>query len=95
MAATSTRNTRFTADVDTAAERIRETNDRLAQAGRKLTTAYLDGVEKYTEDVARAERKLGEQSRVDAVSNLLSAHANLTEDVVKAGVAATRQLITV
>ena len=93
MAASSTTSTGFTADLDTAAERVRESGERITAAGRKLTVAYLDGVEKYAAGLARAERKLGEQSQFEVVGNLLSAHADLTEDVVKVGVTSARELI--
>ena len=63
-------------------------------AGRKVTGAYLDGVERYVAGVAKAERKFGEQSQIDVFGQLLNAHASLTEDVVKASVTATRELIS-
>jgi hypothetical protein len=94
MAAASNKNLHVAPDLDAAAERIRETNDRITRTGRKLTAVYLDGVEKYTARVVDAERKLGEKARVERVGTLLSAHADLTQDVVKAGVSATRELIT-
>jgi hypothetical protein len=62
--------------------------------GRKVTNAYLDGVEKYTEGFAEFERKLGQQTHVEAVASMLDTHAQLTEEVVKAGVSAARELIT-
>jgi hypothetical protein len=93
--ATATTNSRrnTTPDFDAAGERIREANDKFLTAGRKVTAAYLDGVERYVTGVTKAERKLGEQSQVDAFSQLFTAHANLTDDVVKASVSATRELI--
>lgn len=93
MAATSTKNRNVVPDLDAASEHVRETNDRMTQAGRKFTAAYLDGVERYVEGLAKAERKFGEQSQVELVSNLLNAHASLTEEVVKASVSVTRELI--
>jgi hypothetical protein len=92
MAATTTRNHTIP-DVDAAAERVRHANDRLTEAGRKMTTAYLDGVERYVGGLADAERKLARQSQFESVGDLLKAHANVTEEVVKASVAATRELI--
>ncbi len=83
-----------TPDFEAATEQIREANDRLAEAGRKVTVAYLDGVERYVAGITKAERKIGEQSRIDAFGQLLNAHATLTEDVAKAGISATRDLIS-
>ncbi len=95
MATTSNRNRNTTPDIDVAAERVREANDRIGEAGRKVTVAYLDGVERYWTGIAKAERKFGDQAQIETVGHLLSAHANLTEDVVKASVAASRELIGV
>ncbi len=93
MAATSTKSSTFTPDLEAATERAREANERLAEVTRKVTTAYLDGVEKYVADFAEFERKLGEQTKVDPVASLLLTHARLTEDVTKASVSAARELI--
>ena len=92
MATASTKNS-FVPDLEAAGERVRETNDRLTEVGRKVTSAYLDGVEKYATSVAELERRLGRQSQVEGVANMLETHAQLTEDVVKAGVSAARELI--
>jgi hypothetical protein len=93
MATASVKNS-FVPDLEAATERARETNDRLTEVGRKVTTAYLDGIEKYAQSFADFERKLGKQSNVEAVAGMLDTHAQLTEEVVKAGVSAARELIT-
>jgi hypothetical protein len=93
MAATASKNS-FVPDLEAATERARETNDRLTEVGRKMTTAYLDGIEKYAESVADLERKLGKQSNVEALASMFDTHAEFTEGVVKAGVSAARELIT-
>jgi hypothetical protein len=93
MPATSNKSTVFTPDLDAATQRAREANKRLTEVSRKVTTAYLDGVEKYVEDFAEFERTLGEQTKVDAVASLLRTHAQLAEDVAKASVSAARELI--
>ncbi|MDQ6778618.1 MAG: hypothetical protein M3071_20875 [Actinomycetota bacterium] len=93
MATAHTKNNVFP-DLEAATERARETNDRLTEVGRKVTSAYLDGVEKYAESLADFERKLGKQTHVDAVASVFDTHAQLTEEVVKAGVSAARELIT-
>ncbi|HWF36302.1 MAG TPA: hypothetical protein VG295_13070 [Solirubrobacteraceae bacterium] len=80
-------------NLEAASERARETNERLTEVGRKVTSAYLDGVEKYAESFADFERKLGKQTHVDAVASAFDTHAQLTEEVVKASVSAARELI--
>ena len=93
MASANQRDTSDILNLDAAAERARDAGHRLARAGRQATSAYLDGIDRYATGVARAERALGEQSRLAPVSQTFDAHAKLTEDVVKAGVAATRELV--
>ncbi len=93
--AESTKNGTFVPDLEEATERVRDANKRFAEAGRKVTTAYLDGVERYAANIAQFERKLGEQSQAEPVAGFLTAHAKLTEDVTKASVSAARELLTV
>lgn len=82
-------------DFETVAQRARETNDRFTDAGRKVTTAYLDGIEKYVAGFTALERKVAAQPPFELFAGLIDAHAKITDDVVKASVAATRELIAV
>ena len=93
MATTASKTNTFVPDFDAATERAREANERFAQAGRTITGAYLDGIEKYVDGVAQFERKLSEQAKVEVVSDLLTAHAQLTQDVTKTSVRIARELI--
>jgi hypothetical protein len=93
MAATSTDSSTFIPELEAPAERAREANERIGEAGRRLTTAYLDGVEKCVADFAAFERKLREQTKVDAVTSLFRTHAQLAEAVTEASVSAARELI--
>jgi hypothetical protein len=94
MATTSNKTNTAVPNFEAASERARETNERLLETGRKVSSAYLDGVENYISGVAQFERKVGKQSQIESVASLLSTHAQLTEDVGKAGVSAARELIT-
>ena len=80
-------------DFENAAEQAREAGDKLIEAGRQVTTAYLDGVEKYVHGVAQFQRKLGEQSKLEPFSGVLTAQAKLAEDLTSASVTAARELI--
>jgi len=80
-------------DLETATQRATEVNERLVDAGRKITSAYLDGVEKFVAGLAQFERKIAEQSQVEAISTLLETHAKVTEEVVNASVSAARELV--
>jgi hypothetical protein len=90
--ATASKNS-FVPDLEAATERARETNDRLLEVGRKMTYAYLDGIEKYAESIADFERKLGKQSNIESLATMFDTSAELTEGVVKASVSAARELI--
>ncbi len=83
----------FTPDFETAFEQVREAGDKFAGASRKITGAYLDGVEKYTGGVVDFQRKLGEQVKVEPFAGVFAAQAKLTEDLASAGIAAARDLI--
>ncbi len=94
MAATSTKQQNsLYPDLEAATERVREANERFIEAGRKVTSAYLDGVERYVGGLTQFERKLGAQSQVEAVTSLFNAHAKMTDDVTSATVSAARELI--
>jgi hypothetical protein len=82
-------------DLEAATERVREVNERFVDASRKVTSAYLDGLERYVGGLTQFERKLAAQSQVEAVSGLFTAHAKATEDVTSATVSAARELISV
>jgi hypothetical protein len=92
--ATSTKTSTTAPEFEAATERAREANDRLAGVSRKVTGAYLDGVEKYVSGIAQFERKFGTQTQVDAVASLLKTHADLTEEITRVSVSAARELIT-
>jgi hypothetical protein len=92
--ATSTKTNKRVPDFEAATESARGANEQLAEVGRKVTTAYLDGVEKYVAGVAQFERKFGTQTQVDSVASLLRTHADLTEEITKVSVSAARELIT-
>jgi hypothetical protein len=94
MTAASSKSRTFIPDLEAATERSREANERFAEVGRKVTNAYLDGIEKYVAGLTEFERKLGEQSQIEAVANLFDGHAKMTEEVVRASVSAARELIT-
>ncbi len=93
MATSTSKPKSFIPDFEAATERALEANERLVQAGRTITGAYLDGLEKYVDGLAQFERKLGEQSKVDAVNDLFTAHAQMSQDLTKAGVRVAREFI--
>ena len=94
MAATQTKQDKILyPDFENVAEQARETGDKFFDAGRKVTNAYLDGVEKYVHGVAQFQRKLAEQSKVEPLTGALNAQAKLGEDLTSASITAARDLI--
>jgi hypothetical protein len=89
----STKTNTAVPDFEASTERARAANERLLEAGRKVSAAYLEGVENYISGLVQFERNVAEESRVDAVANLLGAHADLTEEITKVSVSAARELI--
>lgn len=73
--------------------RLREIGERIYEASRKVTGAYVDGAERYISGLTRAERRLGEQAAFEPFSALLKVHAELTDDLTKASFSAARELI--
>jgi hypothetical protein len=92
-ASTNKQNSTLYPDLEAAGERVRQANDRFVEAGRKMTSAYLDGVERYVHGLTSFERKLGEQTNLQPVAGVLSAHAKMTEDLTSAGVEAAREIL--
>lgn len=81
-------------DLDTVVEQTREAGDKLVASSRRLTIAYIDGVEKYVGSVTQFQRKVGEQIKLEPLTGLLNAQAKLVEDLTSAGVATARELIS-
>lgn len=94
MAASSTKTNTAAPDLEAATQRAHEATERLLEAGRKVSKAYLDGVENYMTGFAQFERKVAEQSQVSGVASLLGAHADLTDEITRVSVSAARELIT-
>ena len=93
MATQSTKNRAVAPGLENVTESVREASDRMVEAGRKVTNAYLDGVEKYGVEYAQAERKLAKHAQGETFASLFDAHATMTEDVITATVSAARELI--
>jgi hypothetical protein len=93
MAAQTKQDNALYPDFESAAEQARETGDKFLEASRKITNAYLDSVEKYVHGVAQYQRKLGEQSKLEPITGVLTAQAKLAEDLTSASVTAARELI--
>ena len=80
-------------NVDAAAERIREANERIIESGKKAGGIYLDLYEKTLNSIADYQEKVGEQSRVEWVSTIANAQADFTRELATAYTSAARSFI--
>jgi len=79
--------------VDDAAERLRELNERIIEAGKTSGRAYLDAYEANLKSIADHQAKLAGESDVDWVATMRTAHSDFTREMAKAAVAQSRDLL--
>lgn len=94
MDETTTTTSWLNPDFGAASARLHEAGDRILDASRKMTGAYLDGVERSVAGMTDFERKLGDQVQIEPVGTALSAHAKLTDEITSASLSAARELIS-
>jgi transposase len=75
------------------ADRIRDLNERIIEAGRKAGNAYLDGYEKTLRSIADYEERMADSSQVEWLSTLLNAQADFTREIAKAATASAREFL--
>jgi hypothetical protein len=80
-------------DDEDAAERLRELNERIIEAGKKSGRAYLTAYEANLKAIADYQAKLAGSSDVDWVSTLLNAQADFTREIARAAAAQGRDLL--
>ncbi|MDQ2894764.1 MAG: hypothetical protein M3Y09_03845 [Actinomycetota bacterium] len=88
--ATATKNS---ADLNGVTEQVTEMNERLAEAGKRAGTVYLDGYEKFVDGVTAFQVKLADQSKNDAVKAVVTTQVDLTRQLASAYASAARGLI--
>jgi uncharacterized protein YbaP (TraB family) len=79
--------------IDTGVERLQEFNDRFVDAGRKASQLYLETTEKTLTALADVEAKLADASRVDWLSAVFTAHADLTRDLARVYASTGREIL--
>jgi hypothetical protein len=80
--------------LDAATEPVKELNERLLDAGRRVGNLYVDGYERTVEGVTAFQKKLGGQSRIEGVQTLVEAQADLTRELGKAQTAVAREILS-
>jgi hypothetical protein len=88
--ATATKTNRSITD---AADQIGQVNERLAEAGKRAGKLYLDGYEKFVEDVTSFQQEFAEQSQNDAVKSAIATQVDTTRQMASAYTSAVRELI--
>jgi hypothetical protein len=72
-------------DIEAAAERIRELNERVIEFGRKAGGAYLEAYEQTLKSLADYEAKLAEAgSQTEWITAFANAQADFTREIAKA-----------
>jgi hypothetical protein len=89
--ATTTNTTR---DFDAASEQLKELNERLVEAGRRVGTLYVDTYERTVDGVTAFQKKLAQRSQIEVVQSLVEAQADLTRELAKAQTAVARQILS-
>jgi hypothetical protein len=80
-------------NVEAAAERIRDLNERIIESSKKAGNVYLDIYEKTLNSIADYQEKIGEKSQVDWVTTIAGAQASFTRDLAGAYSSAARSLL--
>jgi hypothetical protein len=68
---------------DDSAERIRELNEQILDAGRGAGNAYLDAYETALGSIADYQQQAAKQTDVDWLSTLLDTQARFTREITK------------
>ena len=80
-------------NVDAAAERIRDLNERIIDSSKKAGNTYLDIYEKTLNSIADYQEKVGKQSDIDWVGTVTTAQANFTRELADAYTGSARSLL--
>ncbi|RNI19657.1 hypothetical protein [Flexivirga caeni] len=83
----------FTPDFESAAERVRELNEKMIEATKKSGNLSLDAYEKTLQGLVDFEEKAAGASQLDFVSALAKAHAAFVTDVSSAFTSAARDAL--
>jgi len=85
--------TKTTNQADAAADSLRDVNEQILDFGRKAGATVLDAYESTLKSFADYQDKVGDTSRVEWISSLAHAQAELTRGVAKVYASTARGLI--
>lgn len=83
----------FAPNVEEAAERIRELNEKLITAAKQSGNISLDAYEKTLAGLVDFEEKVADASQLDWISALAKAHTNFVNEVSSAFTTAARDAL--
>jgi hypothetical protein len=81
-------------DLDAATQQLKDLNEKVTDAGRRVGNLYLDSYERTVEGVTSFQQKLAEQTPIDGVQTFVDAQVRLTREVVKAQTSAAREFLS-
>jgi hypothetical protein len=82
-----------TPDLNEAADKITQLNDRLLETGKRVGNLYIDGYEKLIERVTSSQQQFAERSHADTIKSVVSTQVDLTRQFASAYTSAARRLI--
>ena len=91
--ATQTKSNPTTESIENAAERLTELNQKAVAGSRKAGAAYLTSYENAVLSLADSYEKAAGATRVQWVTTVAAAQADVTREVTKAYTAAARELV--
>jgi len=80
-------------NIDAAAERIRDLNERILESSKKAGSVYVDLYEKTLHSIADYQEKVGKQSDAEWVSTIANAQADFTRQLAGAYTSSARSLL--
>jgi hypothetical protein len=80
-------------NIDAAAERIRDLNERILESSKKAGSVYVDLYEKTLHSIADYQEKVGTQSDAEWVSTIANAQADFTRQLADAYTSSARSLL--
>ena len=80
-------------DVEVAAERIRELNERIIDSAKRAGGVYLDTYEKALKSIADYQETVGGASGIEWVAAVANSQANFTRSMADAYTSAAREVL--
>jgi hypothetical protein len=78
---------------DATTERIRDLNEQILDAGKKVGGVYLDAYEKSLQSIAEYQESVARQTDVEWISTVVDSQARFTRELTKLYVGTGRELL--